>query len=177
MYQLSNFSSVFEIATAVCLAYGLIKAAFSYPIIEIQNKLERLKITYEKYSIDPDERFIKCLTEAEHGLFAITPLLQKYYNCLAKKSLVCALTPLSILIYSGFNPNSDLNAFCISALLILSYIPVPTLSYLGYRKAQMHLSHLQETIQLLEPIKNEIIDKFLLSKVYNETYQENQQGH
>jgi len=161
MNQLSDFSSVFEISTALFLAYGLIKSAYSFPLIRIKEEIENAKGTLKEFGEDHPKSGLQSaigLIERMYGL--LRPDLDKLYIFLARISLALSILPISILIFSGFYKCLVSDAV-IAILLALTLLPVPSFAFIAFFKSQKLVNDLSKVREIL---KKEGLEVLLVSQ-------------
>ncbi len=161
MNQISDFSSVFEVSTALFLAYGLIKSAYLFPLIRLDEELENAKGTLNEFGKDHPHSMLKSAIGLFERTYSILrPDLDKFYVLVSRVSLILSVFPISILIISGFYKDPVSNII-ISTLLLLSLLPVPSFAFIIWFKSKKLISDLSDVRQIL---KKEALEVLLVSQ-------------
>lgn len=149
MYALANFTSVLEVATALCLGYGLLKSIYEFPLAAIENQLENSKATLHEFGKDhPSSGLGSIIRLVERTYSVKKPELEKLYTLLARLSVALSVLPISLLICAGFYPD-PLPAVCIAGLLFTTLSIVPTLAFIAWWKSQVLLRSMRTQLVIL----------------------------
>jgi len=139
MYLISNFSSVLEIAFAFNALLYLFELA-----PENNGRLARLLDNYENIKKEKVE-----LTK-NHEAYPIDFALDTAYRLptllLGILSIIFSVIALSLLIYSGYNPEAEISGFWITSFLVLFFSVVPICNIIIFYKAS---SLIQELTNLM----------------------------
>lgn len=150
MCNLLNFSSVFEIAFALCLGYGLIKSAYRFPLIGLEKFIEDAKEVLVKFGSDhPESRLESAIGLVERSYSLRKDDLEKIYLSCSRLSVCFSVFPLLILVYAGFNENTLLSIRTVSFLIFFSLLPTPTLAFFSWIKSRQLLKKIERPRKIL----------------------------
>jgi hypothetical protein len=153
MYQLSSFSSVFELSAAVFLAYGLIKSVYRFPL----NIIENAKLTLSEFGADhPDSRLPSAIGLLERMYTLERIDLDKFYIFMSRLSVFLTLVPLTCLIISGFfDPKVSL--ISISLVLLFTVALQPVLAIISWKQSNKLLFNLDPQRKILSKETHEVL--------------------
>lgn len=133
MAILSNFSSVFEVSTAIHLAYSLIREVHERPIITIEKHLNRIKKEFEDYATPEGEKDIlvgSLIWVVDMSLQLKLIPHQKMISRFTYISIIIATFSISLLILSGFYPNLVVPQHIMILILSVLLLPMPLLIFI-----------------------------------------------
>lgn len=149
MYALANFTSVFEVATALCLGYGLLKSIYEFPLATIENQLKNARGTLIEFGEDhPSSGLEPIIGLVERTYSVKKPELERLYTLLARISVGLSTLPISLLIFAGFY-NDPLPVICVAGLLFTTLLIAPALAFIAWRKSQNILRPIRPQLTLL----------------------------
>ncbi|MGI2065597.1 hypothetical protein [Shewanella sp. MF08487] len=157
MYPLSDFSSVFEVATALCLAYGFIRSAYNFPLIAIEKQLNNAKEVLNDFGHDHPHSGLGAIIGLVERSYSIKKLdLDKLYILLAKLSILASLIPITFLITSGFYKGT-FSAAAMVTIIIFAFIPTPVLSLVAWLKSKDLINKVKSQRELLHKEVMEVL--------------------
>lgn len=157
MYALANFTSVFEVATALCLGYGLLKSVYEFPLATIESQISNAKVIWHEFGQDHPDSGLESIVGLVERTYSIKkPEMNKLYILLARISVLLSLLPLSLLVCAGFYAET-LPALVIAGLLLTTLSIVPTLAFIAWRKSQELIKTMSVGLSILNKEAMEVL--------------------
>lgn len=149
MYALANFTSVFEVATALCIGYGVLKSVYKFPLASIESQIAHSKAIWHEFGNDhPSSGLESFIGHVERNYSIKKPELEKLYILLARISVVLSLLPITLLIFAGFYAE-NLPTLTIAGLLLTTLSVVPILAFIAWQKSQALTKSMKTELDIL----------------------------
>ena len=157
MYPLANFTSVLEVATALCFGYGLLKSVYEFPLVAIERQIDNSKAIFYEFGKDhPDSGLNSIIGLVERSYSVKKPELEKTYIRLARTSIFLSVLPISLLIFAGFY-SENLSTLAISGLLFLAMAIVPALAFIAWLKSKSLKKEMDKHLKILNKEAMEVL--------------------
>lgn len=139
MVTLSNFSSVFEIAFAINALFYLFDLV---PLFESK--------IHERFKVSKELAKKKAEATNDHSCYPIGLVIGSTYSPVASilkfTSIIFSMLSLSLLIFSGFYPNSQITPFWMVILLLVLFSS-PLFAVMNYSKAMFEIYSMEQAME------------------------------